>query len=825
MNDVDVELLIRRPGRRRRWLLPGLLVAVSATAAVAFVLLQPEESGVVAEPQRVEAATGQLSTTVQLTGSASAERSTTLSFESSGVVAGVAVQPGQSVRAGEALATLDDADAQRRVQTAEVQLEQAQLRLDDRLAEPEAADIASARQSVESAESQVLNAEIALARVLEPASAADIATADQSVANALGQVSSAEEALARLLEPASAADIASAEQAIASALAQVSSAEETLAALLRGPGEDEIGSAESAVTEAHAQLSSALSREDASWDALGEAFEEYCDRYGHLNDVAEGTCAAQLPFSDDEVAALRDTIEGRTTNYRRYANGLIDAHVTFIGAAAAHGSAAAGLVAAEARLADLTAPIPAGDRYQAEQAVEAARASHAAAAARLEDLRAEPTEADVFQAEQAIEAARANLAAAVARLDELHSPPADDEIEQARLSLDGARAGLVTARARLDELMAGSTANAIAQQQLSVRLAEISLEEARAAVDALTVYAPFNGVVDAVNVHPGDRVTAGLTAFSLSTSGSIVIDLAVTEADVLDLEVGQAGLASFDAVDGWAYPVRIASISRIPNAAQGVVTYDVQAHLLAGAELAAAADAIEALGGAAGLPARGAGAGLAGGPGGDAPGGGPSGGIGRGGLAGGAAGGILASLDLPEGVTLQQLAEALANGEPLPEGVRLPEGFTIPPQVLQRLAQASPGSTAEGAPGQAVAPAPRLLPAPGMTAGVTILIDLREQAVLVPVAAVRQIDDAWYVAVPASSADDPSLTFERIAVEVGSSDGVNVEITGGLEAGAAVLLGADSSGVAFSATQLQADPLPAGGFGTGRGFGGGGGAP
>ena len=893
MSDVDVDLLIRGRSTRRRWLLLALLAAVAAAAVAAFVLLQPGESEVVVEPQRAEAVTGQLSTTVELTGSAAAERSATLSFDAGGVVAGVAVEAGDTVRAGDALATLDDADAQRRVQTAEVQLEQARLRRDDLLADPAASDIAAARQSVESAESQVVSAETALARLLEPASAADLASGEQAVANALAQVSSAEDALARLREPPAAADLASAEQAVANALAQVSSAEdalarlreppgaadlasaeqavadalaqrssaeEALASLLAGPSEEEIAAAESAVTEAHAQLSSALSHEDASWDASVAAFDEYCGRYNHLNDVAETTCSVDLPFTDAEVAALRDSIEGRSATYQRYANGLIDAHVAFIGAAAAHGSAVTALGSAEARLAELRSPVAADDRYQAEQVVEAARSSHAAAAARLDDLRAEPTGAEVFQAEQAVEAARsshaaavarlddlraeatasevfqaeqaveaanANQAAAVARLDDLRAPPEPDEVEQARSSLDSAGAGLVTAQARLDELMTGATANAITQQELSVRLAEISLEEARAALDALAVYAPFDGVVGAVNVRPGDRVAASLAAFALSTSGSIVIDLTVTEADLLDLAVGQAGLASFDAVEGVEYPVRIASISRVPNAAQGVVTYDVQARLLAGPEIAEVASELAALGAGTGHIEAGLGA-LAGALGGGT---GTTGTTdGRGGLRGGAGGaaagaaGLLAGLELPEGVTIQQVIQAVANGEPLPEGVTLPEGLEIPPQILQRLAQAFlDASSGEAAPARPGALAGRPLPAPGMTAGVTILTELREQAVLVPVAAVRQLDGAWFVAVPAP-ADDPDnpggVAFERVTVEIGESDGTNVEVTSGLDAGAIVLIGADSAGVALSATQLQAGQLPAGGLGPGGGFGG-----
>ena len=177
-------------------------------------------------------------------------------------------------------------------------------------------------------------------------------------------------------------------------------------------------------------------------------------------------------------------------------------------------------------------------------------------------------------------------------------------------------------------------------------------------------------------------------------------------------------------------------------------------------------------------------------------------------------------------MTIQLLLQALANGEPLPEGVTLPEGFEIAPQLLQRLAAGALGqANAQGASGPAGAAA-RPLPAPGMSASVTILTELREQAVLVPTSAVRQLDGAWFVTIPATDDGDGSgIAFERITVEVGGSDGTNVEITSGLEAGAVLLIGADSAGVAFSATQQQQQQLPqllAFGFsGGGGGLGGG----
>ena len=859
MSDVDIDALIggrRRPRRGLLFLVAAVLVAGAGVGA--FLVLQPEETDVTVEPERVESTTGQLSTTVDLSGSAVAERSTDLAFEASGAVASVVVESGSAVQAGEILATLDDADAQRRIETAEVQLRLAELRLESLLATPAGSEIAAARQSIEAAESQVTGAEMALSGLSEPPSVSEVASAEQAVASALAQLSSAEEALSGLSEPPSVSEVASAEQAVASALAQLSSAEEALAALFTDPTETEIAAARSAVAHAEARLLSAVSEANDSWVALGEAWEEYCDEYGAFN-IAEVTCAGTLPLeseeileplSDEEVEALHETLEGRSDGYQRRANALINTNLAYILAEAARQTSVTDLATAEDRLADLLLPASgedvrqaellmeaaeashtaavarlealreeptAQDFYQAEQAVEAASANHSAAVARLAELRDDPTAQDFYQAEQGVEAASANHSAAVARLAELRAPADESDHEQAQASLDAALAGLATARARHDELLAGATANAIAQQEESVRLAEITLEEARAALADLTVVAPFDGTVEGVNVHPGDRVTQNIVAFSLSTPDRMLIDLTVTEADLFSLQIGQAGVASFDGVERVEYPVRIVSISRMPDTAQGVVTYGVEARILTGAEITEVAGQLAVLAGqggalgVAGVSESVAGIGGAGGAG--AP------GFGRRGE-----GGALAGIELPEGVTIQDVIQVVSSGEPLPEGVSLPEDFEIPPQLRERIAAGGPG--APGRPDQTGAAGPvvaRLLPAPGMSATVTILTEVREQSVLVPVSAVRQIDGEWFVTVPAGPAGGAGVGFERVMVGVGESDGVNVEITSGLEPGAVLLIGADSAGIAYSATQQQ-EPAPGFGFLSGGipgGFGGG----
>ena len=877
MAESDIDAILRGSGSRRRWLILAVVLAVAAVAAAAaYVLLRPGDTEVAFEPERAEATLGQLSTQVELSGSAVPERSAMLGFDVGGVVTSVAVVKGDRVQEGDTLAILQDAEAQRRVETASIQLRQTQLRLDELLAEPSLPAIASAEQAIVSARAQVLNAEQSLAALSEPPSAADIASAEQAVAVALGQISSTEQALADLAEPPNAADIASAEQAVAAALGQISSAEQALADLAEPPSAADIASAEQAVaaalgqissaeqaladlaaeatdsevlsarttiTQAEVRLSNLVTLADELNEALADAADAYCDRYDALaanDEVIRRVCNAELPLTDTQVVDLRESIEDRSAAYASFANSLIDANIAFVGADADRETGISQLSMAEETLNELLAPPSGDDVYQAEQAVDAAKASHAAAIARLDDLRTGANQNDVYQARQAVDAAqaghtaavtrlgdlqigaseydfyqadqavaaaKASHAAAVARLNDLRAAADDSEVAEVMAALESAQASLATAQAQYDDLLAGPTENEIEQQRHEILLAELSLEEAGAALEELTIFAPFDGVVEDVAVRPGDSVAAGFPAFTLSTSDRILVSLTVTEEELLSLAEGQTGVATFDAIGGVNYPVRVESISRVPVAEQGVVTYEVKARILAGEESGPAGP-------------QGADNGLTAGA--------RAGGFG-GGFRGGAAGGPFAGFELPEGVTPEQVRDAIISGQPLPESVVLPEEALRMIETIRSsgdLGRSAGGPAGAGGPqaagqqdstGQRGAAAARPLPAEGMSASVTIVTEVRDEAVLVPVSAVRQLDDAWFVSVPAAGGEGVEPGYRRVFVEVGASDGASVEITGGLESDAVVLIGADSAGIAFSATQRLPQAAP--GFPTGGGFG------
>ena len=286
----------------------------------------------------------------------------------------------------------------------------------------------------------------------------------------------------------------------------------------------------------------------------------------------------------------------------------------------------------------------AGAETAAAAQFEVALNSLEQANAERDELLAGPSSADLAIARQEVALAEANLAEAretdaeisvwwfagqgIASFDE---GDLGTDVELARLELTAAGTALTRAQADLGELFGDVSGSDLAAAELAVARAELTLEQARADLEAATLIAPFDGVIESVEVASGDGVGANSVAFVLTDRERIVVALTVTEGDLLDLAPGQVGLASFDAIDGIEYPVQITSVSRVPSTEQGVVTYAVEAAILLGDEIAAVADQIAVLGGqTAGL---GGGAGAAGG--------------GFGG--GGAGGGLFGGIELPEG--------------------------------------------------------------------------------------------------------------------------------------------------------------------------------
>lgn len=143
-------------GRRRLWVLAGVVV-VAAGGAGAWWVLKPEEAS--AAPVVMTVTSGTQRLTVSATGTVEPAEQADLDFAVSGEVTQVLVAEGGLVTAGQALATVDDTLLQAQLTAAQAQLDAAEDRAAD--ADDDAAadaavvsagsDVAAAREAVDQA--------------------------------------------------------------------------------------------------------------------------------------------------------------------------------------------------------------------------------------------------------------------------------------------------------------------------------------------------------------------------------------------------------------------------------------------------------------------------------------------------------------------------------------------------------------------------------------------------------------------------------------------------------------------------------------------------
>jgi HlyD family secretion protein len=137
--------------KRRVWIVLALVVVVSG----AYFGDRRGNAASVSTASKTQTALvsrGDLQATVSSSGSLRAAKSSTLSFGATGTVISVTVSTGQTVKAGDVLASLDDTSLAAQVTNAEMALKVAELKLEDLKAPPTDVEIQAAKAAVDSAQ-------------------------------------------------------------------------------------------------------------------------------------------------------------------------------------------------------------------------------------------------------------------------------------------------------------------------------------------------------------------------------------------------------------------------------------------------------------------------------------------------------------------------------------------------------------------------------------------------------------------------------------------------------------------------------------------------
>lgn len=155
---------------------------------------------------------------------------------------------------------------------------------------------------------------------------------------------------------------------------------------------------------------------------------------------------------------------------------------------------------------------------------------------------------------ETLQAAQARVDVSQQELDLLLEGTREEEIAEARAQLEQARQTWQLAEAgfREEEIRAAQAARDAAQA---------ALDALQLRIDELNVTAPIVGVVQAVELNPGDLVPANAPVLSILDASHLWIRAYVPE-DRLDLQLGQRLPVTVDSFPGETFPSEVVFISQ-----------------------------------------------------------------------------------------------------------------------------------------------------------------------------------------------------------------------------------------------------------------------
>lgn len=154
--------------------------------------------------------------------------------------------------------------------------------------------------------------------------------------------------------------------------------------------------------------------------------------------------------------------------------------------------------------------------------------------------------------------------------------------EAAAADVRSIKAQLASQQARAQEAGAklAVARSRVAHGQAEVRRSEAALRQAHVDLDRTVIRAPMDGVVIERSVTAGQTVAASFqapTLFTIGDLGAVSIEIAIDEADIGQIAVGQPVTFSVDAYPDKTFEGGIVQIRKAPQTQESVVTYTVVA--------------------------------------------------------------------------------------------------------------------------------------------------------------------------------------------------------------------------------------------------------
>jgi len=482
----------RTPRRWLRWLLIPLIVTIIAGGALWW---RSSQQTTASTSTTATVSQGDLAVTVSGSGSVAAARTVDVPFQQTGTVTSVDVAVGDTVTAGQTLATIDAGDLQTQLEQAQANLKAAQASYDQvKNGSATEQDLASAQAQLDSATAQLQQTKTGTA------TAADIASAK-------AQLASAQAKLDALKNP-SAADLNATQSKVDQAQIALQSTS-TSASQAKTNAQLALQNAVNALTQAQSKYSVAQS----NWQHVQD---EGTDPTNPTTTSADGTKKANK-LNDAERQQYYDAFVQAQASLDSAQNAVTQAQVAYDAArqneVTSVQQAQATLKSAQDDLDALKNP-SASDLTQAQAAVTQAQAS-------LTNLTQGGTAAEVAQAQAAVTQAQANLDSLTAPATESALASAEAAVTQAQVAVDTAEANLAqaTLTAPFDGVI--SAVNVVADSTISSGTSAVTL------VDTSKLHIEVNlSETDAAKVQVGQPVTLSFDALPNATLTGTVASVA-----------------------------------------------------------------------------------------------------------------------------------------------------------------------------------------------------------------------------------------------------------------------------------------------------------
>lgn len=201
----------------------------------------------------------------------------------------------------------------------------------------------------------------------------------------------------------------------------------------------------------------------------------------------------------------------------------------------------------------------------------------AEAALHKAELAVQQSEIDADAARQGevngIQSAEQQVTQAQTGVDKLNLPNGADTVAQAQASLDAARANLAKlspAPGRSDQEKAAAV----------IRQAQAALDAAKLDRANAELRAPFDGVVAAININPGDPSSvAGQVPARVIDISKLHVDVNVNDIDIGHVSVGQAVQVFSDASPSQAHAGKVSTVAPAATVSGNLRTYLVSVAL------------------------------------------------------------------------------------------------------------------------------------------------------------------------------------------------------------------------------------------------------